>query len=43
MIVSWTTNPTPLLSCSSVTPPTKVISTLKAEIEELDGRGEENP
>lgn len=43
MIVSWTGYPAPLLLYSSVPPPTSVIRTLKAEIEELDGIEAENP
>jgi len=35
MIVSWTGNPTPLLSYSSVALLVRVISTLKAEIDVL--------
>ncbi len=42
MIESWTGNPTPLLSCISVAPPTRVTSTLKAEMEVLECKEEEN-
>lgn len=43
MMVSWTRYPAPLLSYDSVPPPTRVTSTLKLEIEELDGMEAENP
>lgn len=36
MIESWTGNPAPLLSCISVAPPTRVMSTLKVEMEVLE-------
>ena len=37
MIVSCMGYPAPLLSCNSVLPLVRVISTLKAEIEDIDG------
>ena len=38
MIVSWTGYPAPLLSWTSFAPPTRVMTTLKEEIEVLEGR-----
>ena len=38
MIVSWIGNPAPLLSCSSVPPVSRVITTLNEEIDDTEGR-----